>query len=403
MLAPPVRRLPRANDRVLRIARRALPWLLSTTLHLAVFLAIALDVRFMGGWLGMHRAAEGIGKREFIDTSFGMNADSDATLGMTLPASTGQFYADDPPEAASGAAKPDANTSAAETSLAADSQTPRDATAPADTTAKNVASQDTATSAQKSVDPLTALGVGASAGPAPLAALAGGPPVDLASLLPSAGAPLGGSGLEHGGVGSARGAGTSNRPARGARGGYARTGVFGVEGEGTRFVYVFDRSGSMDGHGGAPMAAAKSELIASLRDLGPTHQFQIIFYNEHPRIFNLSGAPGRLVFANPQNVNLATRFIEATPADGGTEHEEALSLALRMGPDVIFFLTDADEPRLSNDQLDRLARINRGSMINTIEFGYGPPIDSNNFLVRLAQRNGGKHVYVDISTLPAAR
>ena len=76
------------------------------------------------------------------------------------------------------------------------------------------------------------------------------------------------------------------------RGGYARTGVFGVIGEGHKFVYVFDRSGSMDGHGGAPLAAAKAELIASLKDLGQMHQFQIIFYNEQPRIFSPTGVAG---------------------------------------------------------------------------------------------------------------
>ena len=68
--------------------------------------------------------------------------------------------------------------------------------------------------------------------------------------------------------------------------------------------YVFDRSGSMDGHGGAPLVAAKSELLSSLGDLGQTHQFQIIFYNEQPRIFSPGGDVGRLVFGNDQNKNL---------------------------------------------------------------------------------------------------
>src|SRR4029079_2985746 len=94
------------------------------------------------------------------------------------------------------------------------------------------------------------------------------------------------------------------------RGGTARAGVFGATGEGHKFVYVFDRSGSMDGHGGAPLAAAKSQLLSSLGDLGQKHQFQIIFYNEQPRIFNLTGTPGRLVFAGDQNKNLAKKFVQ---------------------------------------------------------------------------------------------
>ena len=184
------------------------------------------------------------------------------------------------------------------------------------------------------------------------------------------------------------------------RGGYARTGVFGIESEGYKFVYVFDRSGSMGGHGGAPLAAAKSQLIDSLQNLGQQHQFQIIFYNEDPHVFNLTGSASRLVFATDQNKTLAERFIGSVTADGGTKHEEALMMALRMAPDVIFFLTDADEPRLSAEDLRRIGRANKSTAINTIEFGYGPALESDNFLIRLARQNHGKHAYVDISQLP---
>jgi hypothetical protein len=80
-----------------------------------------------------------------------------------------------------------------------------------------------------------------------------------------------------------------------------------------------------------------------------------------------------------------------------------LEMALRMVPDVIFFLTDADEPRISTQQLAHLAQRNKGTSINTIEFGYGPQSDPDNFLVKLARQNGGKHAYVDVSRLPVAR
>ena len=61
------------------------------------------------------------------------------------------------------------------------------------------------------------------------------------------------------------------------RGGKARTEVFGVEGEGTKFVYVFDRSGSMERTlGPSPLAAAKRELRASVETVGDTRQIQRI-------------------------------------------------------------------------------------------------------------------------------
>ncbi len=244
---------------------------------------------------------------------------------------------------------------------------------------------------------------GSSSGSATLSSLLNEEPdVSLSGVLPSSGANLGTGGLDSP-IDSANDLTTRPPPPNRLRGGYARTGIFGVEGEGHKFVYVFDRSGSMDGHGGAPLIAAKSQLIASLGDLGQTHQFQIIFYNERPRIFNPAGREGRLVFGNDQNKNLARRFVGSITASGATRHLEALKLALRMGPDVIFFLTDADEPRMTSEELAGIARMNRGTSINAIEFGYGPRHNPDNFLVKLARQNGGKHVYIDVSRLGSRR
>jgi hypothetical protein len=254
--------------------------------------------------------------------------------------------------------------------------------------------------ANDNAGPGDAVGAGDIGGP--LASVLGSkPPVDFGGLLPSLNPVIGGGALEGGGVGTAKSATTGSQGSKNGSGhGYARTGVFGVESQGFKFVYVFDRSGSMGGHGGAPLAAAQSQLIASLQKLGQTHQFQIIFYNERPYVFNPSGVAGRLVFGTDTNKYQAERFIESITADGATEHEDALTMALRMAPDVIFFLTDADEPRLTPRQLAHIARINKGTIINAIEFGFGVQDQTENFLVRLARENGGKHVYVDISTLP---
>ena len=130
-------------------------------------------------------------------------------------------------------------------------------------------------------------------------------------------------------------------------GGKARTSLFGLVGEGYKFVYVFDRSGSMGGSGRNSLKAVKAQLLESLKNLDTVHQFQLIFYNERPVIFNPSGTPNRLAFATQQNKQRAARFMETIKADGGTGHEEAIKLAIHMRPDVIFFLTDGDDPRLT--------------------------------------------------------
>jgi len=153
----------------------------------------------------------------------------------------------------------------------------------------------------------------------------------------------------------------------------------------------------MGGSGRSTLAAAKAELIKSLASLGEQHQFQIIFYNEEPVVLNIAGA-NRLVFGTEQNKELARRFVGGITADGATRHEEALLLALRLKPDVIFFLTDADEPVLSPGQLKRIHRLSAGvTTINTIEFGLGPALADENFLAQLARENGGQYAYFDIS------
>ncbi|MEO8496385.1 MAG: hypothetical protein ABI614_15060, partial [Planctomycetota bacterium] len=195
---------------------------------------------------------------------------------------------------------------------------------------------------------------------------------------------------------------TGSQGARGLTGGQARTQVFGAEGTGNKFVYVFDRSASMEGFQGRPMAAAKAQLVASLGDLESVHQFQIVFYNEEPAVFHPDRSrPPSILFASDENKQLATSFVERMTAIGGTRHVEALKLALGMSPDVIFFLTDAAEPQLTPAELADIRRRNRSeATINAIEFGSGPQPRGENFLMRLARQNRGKHVYVDVSTLP---
>lgn len=171
-----------------------------------------------------------------------------------------------------------------------------------------------------------------------------------------------------------------------------RTQVFGVVGRGNRFIYVFDRSLSMNG---APLAAAKRELLTSLKQLERTHQFQIIFYNEKPRIMQ---SP-QLLFADENGLAQAESFVNSVTAAGGTDHLLALQLALRLQPDVIFLLTDADEPPLTPKQLDDIRRNNAAASINVIEFKTGPDPGRRGFLRQLAEQNRGEYKYVDSTSL----
>ncbi len=180
-------------------------------------------------------------------------------------------------------------------------------------------------------------------------------------------------------------------------GGDAHVTVFGVQGNGNKFVYLFDRSSSMEG---PPLAAAKRQLIESLKSLESVHQFHIIFFNTRTQAFDITGGGKRIAFATERNKQLAANFVGGIVADGGTDRLIALHEAIAFAPDVIFFLTDADDPMPPSELAD-IARANRRAQaaICVIEFGRRQAPSPGNFLSDLARESGGQYGYVNTSQL----
>jgi uncharacterized protein with von Willebrand factor type A (vWA) domain len=178
---------------------------------------------------------------------------------------------------------------------------------------------------------------------------------------------------------------------------YARVQIFGIEAKGSKFVYVFDRSGSMEG---APLTAAKKQLLDSLQPLGETQQFEILFFNHRVTIFDGGNVPKRATFATDHNKQLAAEFVQRISADGGTDRTLALRTALKLQPDVIFFLSDEDKP-MPAKELDEIAKANDrvGAQICAIEFGRGEKPPAASSMAELAHANNGKYVYVDVGKL----
>lgn len=174
---------------------------------------------------------------------------------------------------------------------------------------------------------------------------------------------------------------------------YAHVRVFGIEATGNKFVYLFDRSASMEG---PRLAAAKKQLLESLQPLGETQQFDIVFFNHRLQAFNNSASSHRVTFATERNKKLATDFVSAVKADGGTDRVLALKHALALRPDVIFFLSDADRP-MSAEELDKIAELNEraGAKVCAIEFGHGDAPAGKSSLDTLAKANGGQYIYID--------
>lgn len=173
--------------------------------------------------------------------------------------------------------------------------------------------------------------------------------------------------------------------------GQGRTGIFGLEATGNRFVYVFDRSASMGESAGRPLDEARRELLASIDELGDSRQFHVIFYNDRLTMFTPSGQRGRPVFADDDTKRQVRRFVESVEAEGGTRHYEAVAAALKLAPDAIFLLTDADEgDDLTEDELRQLSRSLGRAQCMVVQFG-GTDGRRSPRLARLAAESGGNY------------
>jgi Mg-chelatase subunit ChlD len=201
---------------------------------------------------------------------------------------------------------------------------------------------------------------------------------------------------------NARAAVPENPPAgktfQGSPGEKAHVSLFGVKAEGSKFIYVLDRSGSTEGK---LLAAAKAEILASIEKIDDIHQFQLVVYNERPKAFNPAGPNGQLAFGTDANRAEVKKFLGTIAADGGTDHSAALSKAIRMRPDVIFLLTDGDKPVVTARELDRIDRLGPGITIHSIQFGEGDHSDSKGWMGKLARQSGGEYRYVDTRKLEA--
>ncbi len=185
----------------------------------------------------------------------------------------------------------------------------------------------------------------------------------------------------------------------GSRGlGPGETAFMDIRDGGQRFVYVIDCSGSMVGK---RIKFARSQLTQSLNVLDPSQEFQILFYNT--RVVSLSlrrGERDRMYAATALNTSAALRAIQAVQPNEGTRHVPALERAIRMRPDVIFFLTDGHDSSPTVGQLRQLKELNGGvTRIHCIEFGQGDLLNPVTWLRAVARENGGRYKYVDVNRL----
>jgi hypothetical protein len=188
-------------------------------------------------------------------------------------------------------------------------------------------------------------------------------------------------------VGSGGGAGTGTGPG---------TQFFGAREHAHTFAYVIDCSGSMATRNS--LEIAKREMFSSIGQLPPTARFAVIFYNLQARMFSDNlGAKG-LMAATVTNKARVQRQLESILPLGGTDHMLALREALKLKPEVIFFLTDAD--LMSNGDVNEILAELGSTRVQAVEFGRGTGLEQRTPLGRLASSTGGTYRYIDVSKFP---
>ena len=110
---------------------------------------------------------------------------------------------------------------------------------------------------------------------------------------------------------------------------------------------------------------------------------------------------GGMLFATDQNKRRAINFVRSMPGDGGTSHLPALKQALSLSPEVLFFLTDADDPSLTMPQLldiQRRTEVSR-TTVHTIQFNSGPASNDGSWIRKMAEMNRGVYKYIDVTSI----
>ena len=160
-----------------------------------------------------------------------------------------------------------------------------------------------------------------------------------------------------------------------------------------RMVFVFDRSGSMDGDN---IAQARAALRFAIGQLNVGDEFNIVDYGTTVRSFD-----DEVVKVDSETRQLALDYIGDIAALGGTNIHGALTAALGMmrGDDraeMIVFLTDG-KPTIGETHTERILEdVQAARLEGTRIFVFGVGVEVNTLLLdRVAGDNGGATTYVE--------
>ena len=168
------------------------------------------------------------------------------------------------------------------------------------------------------------------------------------------------------------------------------TSFFGLDAAGQKFVFVVDASGSMRrpfaGPGKTLLGRVKMELLKCVTQMSPEQEFFIVFFNDHA----IPMPAEELVKATPDAQRRYLYWMARAEAGGNTEPETALSIAMKLQPDVVYFLTDG---AFKYRVIEHVRESNRKrTTVHTVSFGGDER--ATEFMQQIATQNGGTYHYV---------
>jgi len=185
------------------------------------------------------------------------------------------------------------------------------------------------------------------------------------------------------------GGGTDDGSGLGAGGtGGGAASFFGVEARGSRFAFVVDVSGSMQGE---KIERLKVELSESLGSLLEHMSFLVVAFSSEA--YPLGGRL-RWTEAGDDGKRWALDKVAEFVATGGTVPGPALEAVFNMSPrpDAVYFMTDGMFDPAVEDQITFLNRSGKKVAIHCITF-----VDrsSEEMMRRIAQNSGGTYTHIE--------
>ena len=185
-----------------------------------------------------------------------------------------------------------------------------------------------------------------------------------------------------------KGAGTGRGEGSGG-GGSAGPGFFGLKADAKSIVFVVDCSGSMNTRHNSEWKTrfkrVKYEMLKAVTGMNAGQRFYIIFFNSKAVRMPAKG----LLPATPPVKRDALKWMTKQLADGGTDPRSALRYALRLQPDMIYFLTDGSfSPRVR-----RVLLSVRQYRVSIHTFVFGNP-KGEDVMKQIAVQNRGKYTYI---------